>query len=137
MYALLVLDRLLLAFENSFSFFLFLLMRKTTQLVLSIQANNEKEKRRFIYRQCVCIYIFLSFFSSLLSLSQMKTIFSINKSRQSAMSAHNNHEDYNPVANLNMQPAKSILKSTKSIDEPGQEVLPETNHGMTRSESKR
>ena len=53
------------------------------------------------------------------------------------MSAHNNHEDYDPVANLNMQPAKSILKSMRSIDDPGQDVPPETNYGMTRSESKR
>lgn len=53
------------------------------------------------------------------------------------MSAHNNHEEYDPVANLHMQPARSILKSTRSTDDPGQDVLPETNHGMTRSESKR
>lgn len=54
------------------------------------------------------------------------------------MSAHNNHEEYDPVANLHMQPAKSILKSTKSIDDAAaQDILPETNHGMTRSESKR
>ncbi len=57
------------------------------------------------------------------------------------MSSNIDHEEYDPVANLHMQPAKGILKSTKSFDDPGQDVNHETNHcsttGMTRSESKR
>jgi protein phosphatase inhibitor 2 len=56
------------------------------------------------------------------------------------MSSNIDHEEYDPVANLHMQPVKGILKSTKSTDEPGHDVLHETNHcltsGMTRSESK-
>jgi hypothetical protein len=57
------------------------------------------------------------------------------------MSSNIDHEEYDPVANLHMQPVKGILKSTRSTDDPGQDVLSETNHcstsGMTRSESKR
>ena len=52
------------------------------------------------------------------------------------------NDEYDPVANLHMQPAKGILKSTRSTDDPGQDTLPEKNNGgsttgMTRSESKR
>jgi hypothetical protein len=61
------------------------------------------------------------------------------------MSSNIDNEEHDPVANLNMQPAKGILKSTKSIDDPGQDIHQETTlslnncptHGMTRSESKR
>lgn len=57
------------------------------------------------------------------------------------MSSNIDNEEYDPVANLTMQPAKGILKSTKSIDDPGQDVIQGTNNcpttGMTRSESKR
>jgi len=56
------------------------------------------------------------------------------------MSSNIDHEEFDPVANLHMQPAKGILKSTKSIDDAKQDVLHETNSsptsGMTRSESK-
>ncbi|UJR36231.1 hypothetical protein I4U23_028963 [Adineta vaga] len=60
------------------------------------------------------------------------------------MSLNNDNSDYNPVANLNMQPAKGILKSTKSIDDVGQDYHHDnksladncSNAGMTRSESK-
>ncbi len=57
------------------------------------------------------------------------------------MSSNVDHAEYDPVANLHMQPVKGILKSTKSTEESGQDGLSETNHcstsGMTRSESKR
>jgi len=56
------------------------------------------------------------------------------------MSSNIDHEEFDPVANLHMQPAKGILKSAKSIDDAKQDVLHETNSsptsGMTRSESK-
>ncbi|CAF1234611.1 unnamed protein product [Adineta ricciae] len=60
------------------------------------------------------------------------------------MSLNNDDSEYDPVANLNMQPAKGILKSTKSVDDAGQDhqhdVKAAINHapntGMTRSESK-
>jgi len=56
------------------------------------------------------------------------------------MSSNIDNEDHDPVANLNMQPAKGILKSAKSLDDPRQDVIPDTNScsttGMTRSESK-
>ncbi len=56
------------------------------------------------------------------------------------MSSNIDNEEFDPVANLHMQPAKGILKSTKSIDDAKQDVLHETNSsptsGMTRSESK-
>lgn len=62
------------------------------------------------------------------------------------MSSHTDHDTHDPVANLHMQPARSILKSKKSIDDSKQDVLHETTlpsvnncptTGMTRSESKR
>lgn len=57
------------------------------------------------------------------------------------MSSNIDHEEHDPVANLNMQPARGILKSTKSMDDPSQDTPRDTNHsttaGMTRSESKR
>ncbi len=57
------------------------------------------------------------------------------------MSSHIDNEEYDPVANLHMQPAKGILKSAKSVDDPGHDVLPQINNcstiGMTRSESKK
>ncbi|CAF1378242.1 unnamed protein product [Adineta steineri] len=60
------------------------------------------------------------------------------------MSSNNEIQEHNPVANLSMQPAKSILKSTKSIDDAGQDFQHERKSstsnaqgiGMTRSESK-
>jgi hypothetical protein len=62
------------------------------------------------------------------------------------MSSNTENNEYDPVANLNMQPAKGILKSTRSIDDPGQDTHQDTTSsslndcpttGMTRSESKR
>jgi hypothetical protein len=58
------------------------------------------------------------------------------------MTSNNDNQEHNPVANLNMQPAKGILKSTKSIDDAGQDINHESlnncpSTGMTRSESKR
>ena len=61
------------------------------------------------------------------------------------MSSNIDNDEYDPVANLHMQPAKGILKSTRSIDDPGQDVHQDTTSslndapttGMTRSESKR
>jgi hypothetical protein len=57
------------------------------------------------------------------------------------MSSNIDNVEHDPVANLNMQPARGILKTTKSIDESGHDVNHETNNcpttGMTRSESKR
>jgi hypothetical protein len=62
------------------------------------------------------------------------------------MSSNVDDQDHDPVANLHMQPAKGILKSSKSIDDAGQDVNHETTAssvnncsttGMTRSESKR
>lgn len=51
------------------------------------------------------------------------------------------NEEHDPVANLHMQPAKGILKSTKSTDDPKQDnpiisTHTTTTSGMTRSESK-
>jgi hypothetical protein len=57
------------------------------------------------------------------------------------MSSNIDNEEYDPVANLHMQPTKGILKSAKSIDDARQDVIHETNSslttGMIRSESKR
>lgn len=61
------------------------------------------------------------------------------------MSSTNDTLEYDPVANLNMQPAKGILKTTRSIDDARQDHQHEAKTtldnqpaaGMTRSESKR
>jgi hypothetical protein len=61
------------------------------------------------------------------------------------MSSNINHEEYSPAYNLNMQPVRGILKTTKSIDQSQVENEEETISslniypptGMTRSESKR
>lgn len=61
------------------------------------------------------------------------------------MSSNIENEEHDPVANLSMQPAKSILKSKKSIDDIRPDLVHETivqstdpypTSGMTRSESK-
>ena len=54
------------------------------------------------------------------------------------MSSNDDHSDQDPVANLTMQPAKSILKPAKSTDEPVHDSADvSSTAGMTRSESKR
>jgi protein phosphatase inhibitor 2 len=57
------------------------------------------------------------------------------------MSSNIDNEEHDPVANLHMHPTKGILKSSKSTDDAGQDVISEVNNcstttGMTRSESK-
>jgi len=57
------------------------------------------------------------------------------------MSSHINTEEHDPVANLTMLPARSILKTSKSIDtgrlEKHQEMTSYSTTGMTRSDSKK
>ena len=54
------------------------------------------------------------------------------------MSSNVDHPEQDPVANLTMQPAKSILKPAKSIDDPAHDPADASSTaGMTRSESKR
>ena len=48
-----------------------------------------------------------------------------------------NSEEHDPVANLNMLPVRSILKTTKSLDDNRQEVTTYPTTGMKRSESRR
>lgn len=113
--------------------------------------SRRKKKKNWAVRRSVIVYPFLTFHLFTLFfhvvwseqivdecvpplLSRCKRG---KESSQKTMSSNISNEEHDPVANLTMLPARSILKTSHSIDDNRLVAAGIPTTGMKRSESKR